>query len=158
MRVRDAEEGGEQPLTVSVNFWFAATGHLLRPTRPLVPSMQCELARQLEYFVSDCIRDKARHVPAFFTGMLAALEVASNGGGGGAAGGGGGGGGGASALDGPLAAMDAARPADVGVDEWRGAFEYAAWKLALHLGAERLLPFMRDLCHPSRFKRLRLAG
>ena len=70
----------EQPLTVSVNFWFAATARLLAPTAPLVPSMQCELARQLEYLISDCLRDKAHHVPAFLAGLHGALEVASVGG------------------------------------------------------------------------------
>ena len=62
-------------LTVSANFWFAAVYRLLTPTRPLVPSMQCELARQLEYLVSDCLSDRARLVPAFFSALRAAVEA-----------------------------------------------------------------------------------
>ena len=78
---------------MSVNFWFAATNRLLTPTSPLVPSMRVELARQvaaplhpgpgtlhprtqLEYFISDCLQDAARHVPAFFAALQSALHAA----------------------------------------------------------------------------------
>ena len=62
-------------LTVSANFWFAAVYRLLTPTRPLVPSMQCELARQLEYLVADSFGDAGRAVPAFFRGLRAQVAA-----------------------------------------------------------------------------------
>ena len=52
-------------LTVSVNFWFMATAKLLSPSLPLPPPLRVELARQLEYFASDTLDDRARLVPRF---------------------------------------------------------------------------------------------
>ena len=73
-------EPTDDELTVSVNFWFAATNRLLTPTRPLVPCMQCECARQLEYLISDSLHDQAKLVPTFLCGLLAAIEAEERGG------------------------------------------------------------------------------
>lgn len=143
----------EPPLNVSVNFWFDVTPRLLSPTRPLVPSMRCELARQLEYLVSDCLLDRAKHVPTLFAGLLAALEAAAV----------------ASstsdankaeaakvALPAARNALHAARPVDVMEAEWDGLFEFVTSKFAELAGGGSLLTFARELCHPSRFAHLRL--
>ena len=142
-----ATQRGE--LCVSVNFWFAASNRILQPSLPLVPSMQCELARQLEYLVSDCLNDRARHVPVFLRGMLAALEVAHSG---------------VRGTEAAPAAVDAAvstvlhacRPPDVRPDQWQGVFEFVMWKLSLLIGAEHALDFTRDLLDPARFAQLEL--
>lgn len=141
-----AATNGGQPLTVSVNFWFMATNRILHPTRPLVPSMQCELARQLEYLISDCLQDKAHYVPHFFRALHRALEAARGAGG---------------LRDGEPAADSrhavlAERPADVPPADWLGLFGFVVWKLSLHLGPACLDAFVRELCHPSRFAALRL--
>ena len=152
-----ATQRGE--LCVSVNFWFAASNRILQPSLPLVPSMQCELARQLEYLVSDCLSDRARHVPAFLKGMVAALEVAhsrvqdakaadAQAVGAQAA---------PAAVDAAVStALHACRPSDVRPDEWQGVFEFVLWKLSLLIGAEHLLAFTRDLLDPARFAMLRV--
>ena len=97
----------------------------------LVPSMQCELARQLEYLISDALDDKARHVPAFFAGMLKALE-------------------------GGIPHHLEHRPADVPSSDWVGLLEFVLWKLSLYLGPRAMARFARELCHPSRFAQLEL--
>ena len=133
----------DQPLTVSVNFWFAATARLLAPTVPLVPSMQCELARQLEYLVSDCLADKAWHVPAFLSGLLDAINATARVGG--------------SGGDGAYSnALLATRPPDVDELSWLGCFEFVVYKLALWVGPQSMGRFLSDLCHASRFSQLRL--
>lgn len=136
-------------LTVSVNFWFAATAQLLRPRLPLVPSMVCECARQLEYLISDCLHDRARHVPSFFEALLRALEAARHETGGAERD--------AARGTAVATALHAMRPSDIPSGEWQGLFEYVVWKLALLIGAEQMLPFVRDLCSPARFAQLQLA-
>ena len=42
-------------MTVSLNFWFTATRLLLSPALPLRPPLRVELARQLEYLISDAL-------------------------------------------------------------------------------------------------------
>ncbi|EOD24962.1 hypothetical protein EMIHUDRAFT_443728 [Emiliania huxleyi CCMP1516] len=138
-------------LTVSANFWFAAVYRLLTPTRPLVPSMQCELARQLEYLVSDCLSDRARLVPAFFSALRAAVEAVH------------------AAADARSAAADAARadaaasealharrPAGVVPQEWQGLFEYVVRQLGSLVGHGSVLRFCLDLLDGGRFARLTL--
>ena len=64
-----------QPLTVSVNFWFDTQSVRLQQLQlPLTSTMQLELARQLEYFTSDVLRDQAWLVPRFFGAMRRQLE------------------------------------------------------------------------------------
>ena len=135
-------EPTDDELTVSVNFWFAATNRLLTPTRPLVPCMQCECARQLEYLISDSLHDQAKLVPTFLSGLLAAIEA---------------GGRGSSYTD----ALEALRPASVTRSEWCGLFEYVVVQLAWLLGPEpvsgaEMAAFVSDLCDASRFAQLRL--
>ena len=132
----------DDELTVSVNFWFAATNRLLTPTRPLVPCMQCECARQLEYLISDSLHDQAKLVPTFLSGLLSAIEAGGRGG---------------SYTD----ALEALRPASVSKSEWCGLFEYVVVQLAWLLGPEpvsgaEMAAFVRDLCDASRFAQLRL--
>ena len=136
----DADSRSGQPLTVSVNFWFAATARLLSPTRPLVPSMHCELARQLEYLISDCLHDRAHHVPRFFASLLAALEAGRS----------------TSAIRDVHSALLRQRPDDVAAAEWTGLFQFVVWKLAMLVGPRAMVSFVHDLCHPSRFEQLRI--
>ena len=195
-------------LCVSVNFWFmpaalslsatppdapdAPDARLPRlprwPPLPLSPPLRLELARQLEYLVSDWLDDRARHVPAFFGALLdqltqlpqlaaivaatdaaadadaavdaaavnaavarlladaerreaAPAEACSDGGGGGGGG--------------PWAPLHARRPADVAAGDWGRLAAYALFKLTALLGAHAVLPFVRDLCNPARFHRLK---
>ena len=139
----------ETELTISVNFWFEATSRSTCPTLPLVPSNLVELARQMEYLLSDCLADDrppacngSIHVPAFLQSMsdaLGAVTVAST-----------------SVLqqleeevDAEVkAALHAVRPANVPFDEWQGTFEFVVWKLSLLIGAEHVLAFARDLLCP----------
>ena len=136
----------ETELTISVNFWFEATSRSTCPTLPLVPSNLVELARQMEYLLSDCLahdgppaRDGSIHVPAFLRSMgdaLAAVTAAST-----------------SVPQRPEgeveeeveAALHATRPANVPFDEWQGIFEFVVWKFSLLIGAEHVLAFARDL-------------
>jgi hypothetical protein len=146
------EPPADGALTVSVNFWFAATSMLLRPTVPLSPAMVVELARQLEYLVTDCLADCARHVPAFFAALLATLDAAEE-----------------RAARACVAGRrrdlgcvgeaarevaQTSRPPDVPPAVWRGLLEFVPWKLALLVGAAHMRAFAVDLCHPSRFERL----
>ena len=57
-----------------------------------------------------------------------------------------------------LSAEVGARPSDVAAGEWQGLFEFVVWKLALLVGGAHVLPFVRDLCHPSRFASLTIGG
>jgi len=150
---------GQPPpaLNVSVNFWFDTTPRLLRPTRPLLPSLECELARQLEYLLADALDDQAHYVPTFFRACLGTLEHMRHGdappeGHVDAA----------SALRGgghvALASLEAHRPSSVPTDKWRGLFAFVVCKLAMFVGPARILPFVHDLCHPSRFDQLALAA
>ena len=66
-------------LTVSLNFWFTATRLLLSPALPLRPPLRVELARQLEYLVSDALADQAQHVAAFCRGLTAQLKAIAHG-------------------------------------------------------------------------------
>ena len=141
-------------VTVSVNFWFASTARLLSPTLPLVPSMRVELARQLEYLVSDSMDDKARHVPKFLAGLLTGLACAESC----APDQAGEQGGDEARLAAAHAALDRTRPHDVDPGTWHGLFEFVAWKLAALVGATQAAPFARDLCSPARFEQLRLHG
>ena len=50
--------------------------------------------------------------------------------------------------------LEKRRPQGVDVRAWEGLFELMLWKLSLLLGAHQALPFMRDMCEPSRFERL----
>ena len=138
---------GKASVNVSVNFWFAATNRLLSPSLPLTPPMRVELSRQLEYFVADCLEDRARHVPRFFEGLLAALcaahlriPAAADG----------------NPLAQATAAMHSTRPADVRREVWEGMLRFVVWKLALLVGPSKMLPFARELCNPERFAALEL--
>ena len=146
------EPPAEGELTISVNFWFTATNMLLTPTVPLSPSMVVELSRQLEYLVTDCLRDCAHHVPTFFTAIRMVLEEVSD-----------------RAKSSSqskqrtstpltitaLAAATASCPRDTSQVVWSGLIEFVLWKLALFVGTRNVRAFIDDLCHTSRFQQLR---
>lgn len=141
-------EGGADNLVVSVNFWFAAVTRLLTPTRPLVPSMQCELARQLEYLISDSLADRAHLVPTFLRALTAGMEAVR-----------------AHASEGVQSvaaaaseALQAHRPSEVQADDWSGLFEFVLIKLSLLIGHRHVLSFCHDLLDPGRFAHLKLWG
>jgi hypoxia-inducible factor 1-alpha inhibitor (HIF hydroxylase) len=151
--------GGE--LTVSVNFWFAASNRILQPSLPLVPSMQIELSRQLEYLVSDCLRDQPRLVPDFLSATLGALEEIATAASSASSASYGGQQGDEEPWGAPgWPALHARRPSGgrgvASAVEWQGLFSHVCRKLALLIGPANMLPFLRDLCHPSRFTRLRV--
>ena len=150
-------------LTISVNFWFEATARSACPTLPLVPSNLVELARQMEYLLSDCLADRPIHVPAFLESMGDALAAVAS----------------TSALRAKTVlgtaiedeanaeaeakaeakadaeteaavevALHAVRPASVPFGEWQGIFEFVVWKLSLLIGGSHVLAFARDLLWP----------
>ncbi|KAL1519642.1 hypothetical protein AB1Y20_023153 [Prymnesium parvum] len=145
-------EPSDSGLNVSVNFWFDVTNRLLHPTRPLIPSMRCELARQLEYLASDCLDDQARYVPTFFRGLLATLETMQKFGSGIAApcttsd----------TTIEAALTTLDSHCPPTIVSTQWRGLFGFVMKKLSLYLEPANVLAFVHDLCHPSRFEMLPL--
>ena len=54
----DASEASDQErLTVSLNLWFTPMHRMLQPSLPLSPMLRVELARQLEFLVSDALDD-----------------------------------------------------------------------------------------------------
>ena len=57
------------------------------------------------------------------------------------------------APHGAWAALHEERPEGVDRRTWEGLFEYAAWKAALLLAPEQVLPFAENLCNPERFTR-----
>ena len=120
-----------------------------------MPSNLVELARQMEYLISDCLADRPIHVPAFLQSMGDALAAVAS----------------TSALRAEAvlrtavedeveaaveveieaaveAALHAARPASVPLNEWQGIFEFVVWKLSLLIGGEHVLAFARDLLRP----------
>ena len=111
-----------------------------------MPSMQCELARQLEYLISDSLVDLPTSCPP--------SEGADSGNGGGRArqrgraecGGRGG------------EALQAHRPSEVQADDWSGLFEFVLIKLSLLIGHRHVLSFCHDLLDPGRFAHLKLWG
>jgi len=139
------EPGAE--LTVSLNFWFNPMAQLLQPTLPLSPLLRCELARQLEFAISDAFGDRPTLVPAFCAALCSQLDAISAG---------------SMKVTSSSLAMPsfwqplvAHKPAEVEVGEWEGLFEYFAVK-AIHLiGAQQVAPFVRDRLDPERFARLK---
>lgn len=107
--------------------------------------MHCELARQLEYLVSDWLSDCAWHVPAFLRAMHAALAAAMSTSGRHAA----------AVVESAVAtALHAHRPNDVGRAVWDELWEFVACRLDGLIGAERMLDFTHDLLHTGRFEQL----
>lgn len=135
--------GADSGLCVSVNFWFSAARMLLQPDFPLWPAMRLELARQLEYLISDSLADRAQHVPAFFRAIDRQIRQQCG-----------------AREHGSVAwpALHAERPADVAPREWEGLFEFVVWKACLLLGPRGVGPFLVEFCDPGRFAALRSAG
>jgi hypoxia-inducible factor 1-alpha inhibitor (HIF hydroxylase) len=125
-------------LCVSVNFWFSAARMLLHPDFPLWPAMRLELARQLEYLISDSLSDRAQHVPSFFRAVDRQLRQPC---------------GAPAGTHGGCAwpALQAERPADVAPGDWGGLFEFVVWKACLLLGPRGVGPFFQEFCDPGRF-------
>lgn len=133
-------------LAVSVNFWYSAMDMIMSPALPLRPPLRVELARQLEYLISDSLGDAGRMVPAFLAAMRAQVEAAV-------------------AAPSPPAhgqpwwpELHARRPAKVRAADWAGLMEYVLWRLLLLLESQHVRPFLSDLCDAARFERLELSG
>lgn len=140
----DLSSWEDRDLCVSVNFWFSASRMLLQPEFPLGPAMRLELARQLEYLISDSLDDAPYHVPAFFGSVHRQLTQLLS-----------------SSLDERRKqhgwpALIAGLPAGVPPRAWLGLFEFVLWKARLLLGTTGVVPFFIEFCDPNRFCTLRM--
>jgi hypothetical protein len=133
-------------LAVSVNFWYSAMDMITSSALPLRPPLRVELARQLEYLISDSFGDAGRMVPAFLAAVRAQVEAT------------------VTSPSPPAhghscwAEMEARRPARVRAADWSGLMEYVLWRMLLLLEPQHVRPFLADLCDAARFQRLELSG
>ena len=105
-----------------------------------------QVCRQLEYLISDCLDDKAHHVPRFFHALRAQLDAIIRG---------------ESCAGGghvQWSRLNTLRPADIDGLTWSGLFEFVVWKLSLLLEARQVAPFVEDMCDPARFDHLEFAN
>ena len=112
--------------------------------------LRCELARQLEFAISDTFTDRPTLVPTFLRALRAQIDAIT-----------------AGHCDEHAVAfceeasppragiwreLHSCKPDDVDSDAWMGLFEYAVGKM-MHLlgGAQQVLAFARDALDPARF-------
>ena len=138
----ESEAMDEQRLTVSLNLWFTPMHRMLQPSLPLSPMLRVELARQLEFLISDALDDR----PSLVVTFCAALARFVDGTAGESCEG--------SPAEGLYAGLRAGAPEGVDPAAWVGLLEYAAVKLAHLLGARQVRPFVHDLLSPVRFAEL----
>jgi hypoxia-inducible factor 1-alpha inhibitor (HIF hydroxylase) len=142
------EPGPEDEMVVSLNFWFTPVHRLLQPALPLSPMMRCELARQLEFVISDTFNDRPTLVPHFYKALRAQLDAIAEG-----------------RCDGRALAPAspssslwvealACKPEVVDEMAWLGLFEYAVGKMLHLLGPQQVRAFVHDALDPMRFSRL----